>query len=152
MRKVFSEFSLDQIDNNEENLLRTRSWNPVRQRTPEEIKRECDLYRRRTHQVFGFPYPGDDADAEPYVMGFGPCAAYGPWNTERLNQLFTDEDPDLAEGNPCSTPSGFPIKNFYILSRHASTNFIHLGRRHHFERACKINIPTYPQRYHEIYY
>jgi hypothetical protein len=50
-------FSLDLIDGYERDRMRTRDWNPVRPWTPEEIRRECDSYRRRAYTVWGFPFP-----------------------------------------------------------------------------------------------
>lgn len=50
-------FSLDLIEGYEREQLRVRDGNPVRPRTPAEIRRECDFYRREAYGVWGFPYP-----------------------------------------------------------------------------------------------
>ena len=50
-------FSLGLIDDYERDQLRARDRNPVRARTPEEIRRECDAYRRRAYRVWAFPCP-----------------------------------------------------------------------------------------------
>jgi len=39
------------IDGYEKEEMRTRTWNTIHQRTPEEIKKECDSYRRRAHNM-----------------------------------------------------------------------------------------------------
>lgn len=53
-------FNLDLIDGYERDQMRTRDLNPCYSRTPEQIRRECDVYRREAHRVFGFPSPNDD--------------------------------------------------------------------------------------------
>ncbi len=50
-------FSLGLIDDYERDQVRVQEQNPVRPRTPEEIRRECDAYRRRAYRVWGFPCP-----------------------------------------------------------------------------------------------
>lgn len=50
------------IDGYEKEEMRTRTWNTIHQRTPEEIRRECDFYRRRAYRTFKFLYSGDDKD------------------------------------------------------------------------------------------
>ena len=50
-------FSLDLIAGYEREQLRVRDGNPVRLRTPEEIRRQCDFYRREAHAVWGVPCP-----------------------------------------------------------------------------------------------
>lgn len=50
-------FSLGLIDDYERDQLRVRDRNPVRPRTPEEIRRECDAYRCRAYGVWAFPCP-----------------------------------------------------------------------------------------------
>ena len=37
--------------------LRIRELNPAHLRTPEDIRRECDHYRREAYRAWGFPYP-----------------------------------------------------------------------------------------------
>lgn len=56
--------SLGLIADYERDQLRVRGHNPVRPRTPEEIRRECDFYRREAHRVWEIPYPADPSPAQ----------------------------------------------------------------------------------------
>ena len=56
-------FSLDLIAGYEANELRVREHNPLYIRTPEEIHRECDQYRREAHRVWDIPWPDAGTDS-----------------------------------------------------------------------------------------
>lgn len=58
-RRFGLNLNLELIDDYERDQLRIRELNPPHVRTPEEIRLECDHYRRDAHRVWGFPYPGD---------------------------------------------------------------------------------------------
>ncbi len=62
--------SLGLIDAYECSQLRIRELNPPHVRTSEEIRRECDYYRREACRIRGFPCTdGDlpvDSDSEPF--------------------------------------------------------------------------------------
>lgn len=62
--------SLDLIAGYERDQMRTRDWNPIRPRTPAEIRRECAYYRREAHAVWGFPCPLPEQPAPEPVERF----------------------------------------------------------------------------------
>lgn len=76
-------FSLGLIDDYERDQVRVQEQNPVRPRTAEEIRRECDAYRRRAYRVWEFPRPLPPArpgeppgpPSLPLAHGDPPCEA-----------------------------------------------------------------------------
>lgn len=76
-RRFNLECCLDLVDRYEMDQMRSRTWNPIHRRTPGEILRECDEYRRESSGTSGFSYPGHDSSAPRRTMKIGPLGKIG---------------------------------------------------------------------------